>query len=124
MQSNTYNSYSKLDDYSMIISDCYEPFDLNFIYIKPRKILKDDLYNLLDKYKIKYKNLGNSKLEINFIKENASLCAKFDKFKITNDNKDENRNNKIISSVIKLRKLNPSFPQKIKVFEKIFNKLN
>ena len=107
----------------MVISDCYEPFDLNFIYIKPRKILKDDLYNLLDKYKIKYKNIGNSKLEINFIKENASLCAKIDKFKITKDNKDGNNNNKIIVSVIKLRKLNQSYPHKIKVFEKIFNNL-
>ena len=124
MQRNTYNSYSKLDDYSMVISDSYEPFDLNFIYIKPRKELKNDLYNLLDKYKIKYKNMAKSKLEINFIKENASLCAKFDKFKIINDNKDENKSNKIIVSVIKLRKLNQSYPHKIKVFEKIFNKLN
>ena len=123
MPSSIYNSYSKLDDYSMVISDCYEPFDLNFIYIKPRKILKDDLYNLLNKYKIKYKNIGNSKLEINFIKENASLCAKIDKFKITKDNKDGNSNNKIIVSVIKLRKLNQSYPHKIKVFEKIFNNL-
>jgi len=125
MQSNTYNSYSKLDDYSMVVlSDSYEPFDLNFIYIKTRKALKSDLYNLLDKYKIKYKNIGNSKLEINFIKENASFCAKFDKLKIINDNKDENRKKKIIISVVKLRKLNQSYPHKIKVFEKIFNKLN
>ena len=120
-------TFSKIDEDSIIISTkkllSYEPFDLNLAYIKPRKVLKDELINLLDKNKIKYRNISNTRFVVELKKEKISLGIKFDKLNVINEENELNDNNFRIS-IIKLRKLNGLYQSNIKTFEKIINKMN
>ena len=117
-------SFSKIDDDSVFISNkrnnCYEPFDLNFAYIKPRKDLKEELQTLFDKNKVKYRSVGNTRYSVELKKENVVLDIKFDKLDCINDEKDNN----IRISIIKLRKIKGNYQgDNIKGFEKILYKL-
>jgi len=124
---NSDATFSKIDEDSILISTkkllSYEPFDLNLAYIKPRKVLKDELINLLDKNKIKYRNISNTRFVVELKKEKISLGVKFDKLNVINEENEPNDNNFRIS-IIKLRKLNGIYQSNIKTFEKIINKMN
>ena len=123
-------SYSKIDEDSVIASNkkmnCYEPFDLNFAYIKPRKELKEEVLNLLEKHKMKYRSLSKTRFMIEFKKEDVILCVKFDKLKIINDDQDKNNdnNNNIRISILKIKRLKGNYQSDIKAFEKLLYKLN
>ena len=132
MQNNNYDnnmkdSISKIDENSLLISNkqlnCYEPFDLNLAYLKPRKVLKEELLDLLDKNKIKYRNNGNTRYIIELKKEDISLGIKFDKLNYIKDEIEENDNNVRIS-IIKFRRLKGGYENDIKSFEKIIFKLS
>ena len=124
---NVKESFSKIDEDSILISNkklnCYEPFDLNLAYIKPRKILKEELVKLFDKNKIKYKGTSNTRFVVELKKEDAVLGIKFDKLNFINDENEEKDNN-IRISIIKLRKIKGNYQQELKGFEKILYKLN
>ena len=124
---NVKESFSKIDEDSILISNkklnCYEPFDLNLAYIKPRKILKEELVNLFDKNKIKYKASSNTRFIVELKKEDAVLGIKFDKLNFINDENEEKDNN-IRISIIKLRKIKGNYQQELKGFEKILYKLH
>ena len=116
-------SFSKIDDDSLFISNkrinCYEPFDLNFSYIKPRKELKEELHTLFDKNKVKYRIVSNNRYMVELKKENVVLEIKFGKLDCINDEKDNN----IRISIIKVRKLKGNYQTDIKGIEKILYKL-
>jgi hypothetical protein len=124
---NSDATFSKIDEDSILISTkkllSYEPFDLNLAYIKPRKVLKDELITLLDKNKIKYRNVSNTRFVVELKKEKISLGVKFDKLNIISEENEPNDNNFRIS-IIKLRKLNGIYQSNLKTFEKIINKMN
>ena len=98
-------------------NDISEPFDLNTIFFKDRKTLKDELLNLFDKYKTKVKNNNNYKILIETKKDDAPLEIKIEKlsslsgknkFLYDNDTLKLNMNN-IISrgiSLLKVKKTN------------------
>ena len=96
---------------------------MNRAYIKPRKVLKDELISLLDKNKIKYRNISNTRFVVELKKEKISLGVKFDKLNVINEENEPNDNNFRIS-IIKLRKLNGIYQSNLKTFEKIINKMN
>ena len=100
-----------------------EPFDLSLIYIKPRKVLKDQLLNLFNKNKIKYRSINQNQHIIDWKKENISCKINIDKLKIINEDKEEYDTNKIIS-LIKFKKLNGLYTDNLNFFEKIIYKLN
>ena len=100
-----------------------EPFDLSLIYIKPRKVLKDQLLNLFNKNKIKYRSINQNQHIIDWKKENISCKINIDKLKIINEDKEEYDTNKIIS-LIKFKKLNGLYTNNLNFFEKIIYKLN
>ena len=56
----------------------YEPFDLNCVFIQPRKILKEEMIFLLDKNKIKYRVINNTKCIIELKKEDISVSISFE----------------------------------------------
>ena len=117
-------SFSKIDEDSVLISNkrinSYEPFDLNFAYIKQRKELKEELLILFDKNKIKYRSISNTRYIVELKKENIVFDIKFDKLDLINDEKDNN----IRISVIKLKKLKGNYQiDSIKGFEKLLYKL-
>ena len=119
-------SFSKIDEDSKIVSNQkmnYEPFDLNLAYTKSKKELKEELANLFEKYKIKYRGINNTKFIVDLKKEDMSLCIKFDKLSIINENENDNDND-IRISIIKLKRLKGNYMSDIKAFEKIINKLN
>lgn len=124
---NLKESFSKIDEDSILIANkklnSYEPFDLNLAYIKPRKVLKEELINLFEKNKIKYRGVSNTRLMIELKKEDISLGIKFDKLNFINDETEEKENNVRIS-IIKLRKLKGNYQSDIKGFEKVLYKLN
>jgi hypothetical protein len=124
---NSDATFSKIDEDSILISTkkllSYEPFDLNLAYIKPRKVLKDELISLLDKNKIKYRNISNTRFVVELKKEKISLGVKFDKLNIISEENEPNDNNFRIS-IIKLRKLNGIYQKNLTTFEKIINKMN
>ena len=100
-----------------------EPFDLSLIYIKPRKVLKDQLLHLFNKNKIKYRSINQNQHIIDWKKENISCKINIDKLKIINEDKEEYDTNKIIS-LIKFKKLNGLYTDNLNFFEKIIYKLN
>ena len=121
---NNKHSFSNIDEDSNLINkktNCYEPFDLNLAYIKPRNVLKEDLINLFEKHKIKYRSMSNTKFMVELKKEEVSLGIKFDKLNI---NQDDNDNNNIRISLIKIKRINGNYQSDIKAFEKIIYKLN
>jgi len=124
---NSDATFSKIDEDSILISTkkllSYEPFDLSLAYIKPRRVLKDELINLLDKNKIKYRNISNTRFVVELKKEKVSLGVKFDKLNVINEENEPSDSNFRIS-IIKLRKLNGIYQSSIKTFEKIINKMN
>jgi hypothetical protein len=124
---NSDATFSKIDEDSILISTkkllSYEPFDLNLAYIKPRKVLKEELINLLDKNKIKYRNVSNTRFIVELKKEKISLGVKFDKLNVISEENEPNDNNFRIS-IIKLRKLNGIYQKNLTTFEKIINKMN
>jgi hypothetical protein len=124
---NSDATFTKIDEDSILISTkkllSYEPFDLNLAYIKPRKVLKDELISLLDKNKIKYRNISNTRFVVELKKEKISLGIKFDKLNVINEENEPNDNNFRIS-IIKLRKLNGIYQKNLTTFEKIINKMN
>ena len=124
---NNKHSLSNIDEDSILISNkkmnYYEPFDLNLAYIKPRKVLKEELTNLFEKHKIKYRSMSNARFMVELKKEEASLGIKFDKLNIIQDDNDNNNNN-IRISVIKIKRINGNYQSDIKAFEKIIYKLN
>ena len=101
----------------------YEPFDLNLAFIKPRKVIKEELISLFDKNKVKYRNISNTRYLIELKKEKVSLEIKFDKLSIINNEKNESGNNATIS-IIKLKRITGGYQGDIKSFEKIINKIN
>ena len=121
----TLELFSKIYEDSIVASNknmnCYEPFDLNFAYIKTRKQLKEDLKNLFEKHKIKYKNIGNNRFMVELKKEDASFCIKFDKLNIFNDIGDNDNNIRI--SVIKFTKKKGNYMSDTHSFENIIYKL-
>ena len=123
-------SISKIDEDSIIVSNknlnFYEPFDLSFAYIRPRKTLKEEVMDLLEKHKMKYKSVSNTKFMIELKKEDVILCVKFDKLNIINDDndKDKDNDNNIRISVIKIKILKGNYQSDINAFEKILYKLN
>ena len=123
---NNYLKESLIDDDSILASykryNCYEPFDLNLSYLKPRKVLKEELIELFEKYKMKYRGVSNTKLMIELKKEDVDLQIKFDKFNIINDDTNKNEHN-IGISIIKIRKLKGSYQSDIKTFENILYKI-
>ena len=123
---NRKESFSKIDEDSILISNknlnCYEPFDLSLAYIKPRKELKEELINLFEKNKIKYKNISNTRYMIEFKKEEETIEIKFDKLNYINDENEVKENN-IRISIIKLRKIKGNYQNHNKEFEKIIYKL-
>jgi 5'-AMP-activated protein kinase catalytic alpha subunit len=135
MENNEYDNSlkdSNIDENSFIISNkklnCYEPFDLNFAYIKPRKILKEKLTNILDNNKnlCTYEKKGNTRYKVKLKNENEDLFLgiKFDKLNyLKDDNIDENKNDVRIS-IIKFRRLNGNYQIKMKSFEKLLFQLN
>ena len=129
MKTNSFynTSISKMDEDSLHITNkklnCYEPFDLHMAFIKPRKTVKEQFTNLLDKSKIKYRNISNIRYIVELKKEDVSLEIKFDKLNYIKDNIDE-VDNSIRISIIKLRILNGDYHSGIKSFEKIIFKLN
>ena len=135
MENNEYDNSlkdSNIDENSLIISNkklnCYEPFDLNFAYIKPRKILKDKLTNILDNNKnlCTYEKKGNTRYIVKLKNEveDSFLGIKFDKLNyLKDDNIDENTNDVRIS-IIKFRRLNGNYQIKMKLFEKLLFQLN
>ena len=100
-----------------------EPFDLSLIYIKPRKVLKDQLLHLFNKNKIKYRSINQNQHIIDWKKENISCKINIDKLKIINEDKEEYDTNKMIS-LIKFKKLNGLYTDNLNFFEKIIYKLN
>ena len=66
----------------------YEPFDLNSVYIQPRKILKEEMISLLDKNKIKYRIINNTKCIIELKKEDVSVSINFEKLKSIDDDQE------------------------------------
>ena len=116
---------SLIDDDSMLVSykklNYYEPFDLNFAYIKPRKVLKEGLIELFEKNKMKFRGISNTKLMIELKKEDVALEIKFDKLNIISDDIDKKDN--IGISIIKLRRLKGNYQSDIKAFENIIYKL-
>ena len=124
---NNKHSLSNIDEDSILISNkkmnYYEPFDLNLAYIKPRKVLKEELTNLFEKHKIKYRSMSNARFMVELKKEEASLGMKFDKLNIIQDDNDNSTNN-IRISVIKIKRINGNYQSDIKAFEKIIYKLN
>jgi hypothetical protein len=126
---NIKESFSRIDEDSILISNknlnCYEPFDLNLAYLKPRKALKEELINLLEKYKVKYRHISNTRFMVELKKEDVALGIKFDKLNYINDDNDEkNNNNNLRISIIKLRRLKGSYQSDLKAFEKVIYKLN
>jgi hypothetical protein len=126
---NIKESFSKIDEDSILISNknlnYYEPFDLNLAYIKKRKELKEELINLFEKNKIKYKNITNTRCMIEFKKEEEAIEIKFDKLNFINDEKEEKeeKENNIRISIIKLKKIKGNYQNHNKEFEKIIYKL-
>ena len=116
---------SLIDDDSMLVSykklNYYEPFDLNFAYIKPRKVLKEGLIELFEKNKMKFRGISNTKLMIELKREDVALEIKFDKLNIISDDIDKKDN--IGISIIKLRRLKGNYQSDIKAFENIIYKL-
>ena len=82
----------------------YEPFDLNSVYIQPRKILKEEMISLLDKNKIKYRIINNTKCIIELKKEDVSVSINFEKLKSIDDDQENIEENKKIN-VIKMKRL-------------------
>ena len=127
-ENNTNISFSKIDEDSILIAKkklflSYEPFDLNLAFIKPRKVIKEELISLFDKNKVKYRNISNTRYLIELKKEKVSLEIKFDKLSIINNEKNESGNNATIS-IIKLKRITGGYQGDIKSFEKIINKIN
>ena len=127
-ENNIDESVTKIDEDSILISNkkflCFEPFDLNYAYIKPRKIIKDELINLLDKNKVKYRTVSNTRIMVELKKENLSIGIKFDKLSVINEEKEEENGNNIRISIIKIKKLNGGYQSKLNSFEKIINKMS
>ena len=127
-ENNIDESVTKIDEDSILISNkkflCFEPFDLNYAYIKPRKTIKDELINLLDKNKVKYRTVSNTRIMVELKKENLSIGIKFDKLSVINEEKEEENGNNIRISIIKIKKLNGGYQSKLNSFEKIINKMS
>ena len=117
---------SLIDDDSILVSykkyNCYEPFDLNFAFIKPRKKLKEELIDLFEKNKMKYRGVSNTRIMIELKKEDVTLEIKFDKLNNINDDINTKEHNAGIS-IIKLRRLKGNYQNDIKAFEEIIYKL-
>ena len=100
----------------------YEPFDLNSVYIQQRKILKEEMIFLLDKNKIKYRVINNTKCIIELKKEDISVSVNFEKLKYIDDDQENIEENKKIN-VIKMKRLG-GYSKKLSSFEKIIYKFN
>ena len=120
------HSYSIYNKNKLLISNKqsfeYEPFDLNSIYIKPRNVLKEQLTSLLDKNKIKYRIINNTKYIIELKKEDILISLNFKKLKIVADDEKKNEENKNVN-VIKLKRLG-RYSKNLSSFEKVIFKLN
>ena len=135
MENNYYDNslkVSNIDENSIIIANkklnCYEPFDLNFAYIQPRKIIKEKLMGLLDNNKniLTYEKKGNTSYKIKLKKEDIVIFLgnKFDKLIYLKDDIFNENKNDVRITVIKLRRLNGNYQSDFKVVEKILFKLN
>jgi len=129
VQNNQDLTFSKIDEDSIIVStktiSPYEPFNLNLAYVKPRKSLKDELVNLLNKNNVDYINISDNRFLIELKEENVSLGIKLDQLKVIDkDNVNKEENNSNIISIIKLRRLSGFYQSDIKTFENIINKIN
>ena len=100
----------------------YEPFDLNCVFIQPRKILKEEMIFLLDKNKIKYRVINNTKCIIELKKEDISVSISFEKLKSIDDDQENIEENKKIN-VIKMKRLG-GYSKNLSSFEKIIYKFN
>ena len=101
----------------------YEPFDLNLLFIKSTKNLKEQIISLLDKNKIKYRIINNTRCIIELQKEKVNIDIKLEKLKLINEDKDEGENPQKIS-IIKLKKLNGGLMNNLKSLDKILFNIN
>ena len=101
----------------------YEPFDLNLLFIKSTKNLKEQIISLLDKNKITYRIINNTRCIIELQKEKVNIDIKLEKLKLINEDKDEGENPQKIS-IIKLKKLNGGLMNNLKSLDKILFNIN
>ena len=101
----------------------YEPFDLNLLFIKSTKNLKEQIISLLDKNKIKYRIINNTRCIIELQKEKVNIDIKLEKLNLINEDKDEGENPQKIS-IIKLKKLNGGLMNNLKSLDKILFNIN
>ena len=101
---------------------CFEPFDLAFTYLKPKKLLKEKLNSLLEKSKIKFRLINQSRYIIEMKKEDISLNLMFAKLKDINDDKEKEMNNTKLN-LIKIKRLTGGYESNLKAFEKIVYKI-
>ena len=101
----------------------YEPFDLNLLFIKSTKNLKEQIISLLDKNKITYRIINNTRCIIELQKEKVNIDIKLEKLNLINEDKDEGENPQKIS-IIKLKKLNGGLMNNLKSLDKILFNIN
>ena len=101
---------------------CFEPFDLALAYLKPKKLLKEKLNSLLEKSKIKFRLINQSRYIIEMKKEDISLNLLFAKLKDINDDKEKEMNNTKLN-LIKIKRLTGGYESNPKAFEKIVYKI-
>ena len=102
---------------------CFEPFDLNLMYIKPRKNLREQIIFSLDKNKLKYRIINSNKFIIEFKKENASIDIKLEKLSLINEEINDKENGQIIN-IIKLKKSNGGYINYSKSLDKFLLYIN
>ena len=118
----SYSSFKIEDDLDENLLS-YEPFDLNLLFIKSTKNLKEQIISLLDKNKITYRIINNTRCIIELQKEKVNIDIKLEKLKLINEDKDEGENKQKIS-IIKLKKLNGGFINNLKALDTILFNIN